>query len=309
MDFRQFQYISEVARQRNITKAADALFISQSALSHFIKSTEDELGVRLFDRSTTPISLTEAGKCYLDSAQRILMENERLAKELRDITNHMSGTLKIGTSGDRCSYMIPKLLPQFYAKFPDIKVNVVTGGGNMLGEMLRRGEIDLVMLPTLPENRDPNFVYEKLYTEELLLVARKGMIDLKDRIGGHHIVNPKVLDGKPFFIQEQGHIHRGYCDNLFRKKRIRPEIKQVFSGNVSCFRMAATGEGMTIVPFMTTQLAYPGSEVELFSIGDPPSTWDINIIYRKNYYLGLPEKELIALGKIIFSKELRSPAR
>lgn len=309
MDLRQFQYISAVARFRNITKAADSLYISQSALSHFIKSAEDELGVRLFDRSTTPISLTEAGRCYMESAQRILIENERLMKELRDITNHMSGTLKIGTSRDRCSYMIPKLLPEFYAKFPEIKVDVVTGGGTALSEMLRNGGIDLVLLPMLPEDCDPAFVYEKLYTEELLLVAREGAVEIRDRIGGHHIVNPAVLDGKPFFIQEQGHVHRRYCDKLFRKLRIKPEIKQVFSSNISCFRMSATGEGMTIVPFMTTQLAYPGDNVELFSIGDPPSTWDIYIIYRKDFYLGVPEKELITLGKKIFSGERRSPAR
>jgi DNA-binding transcriptional LysR family regulator len=309
MDLRQFQYVSAIAKYRNVTKAADSLYISQSALSHYIRSAEDELGVRLFDRSTSPISLTEAGRCYMESAQRILMENERLMKELRDITNHMSGTLKIGTSRDRCSYMIPKLLPEFYSEFPEIRVNVVTGGGTALKEMLRSGEIDMVLLPALPEDRDPSFVYEKLYTEELLLVARKGTVDKKDCMGGHHIVSPKVLDGKSFFIQEQGHIHRRYCDNLFRKSHIRPEIKQVFSSNISCFRMSATGEGMTIVPFMTTQLAYPGNEVELFSIGDPPSTWDIYIIYRKDYYLGVPEKELINLGKKIFSGELRSPAR
>lgn len=220
MDLRQFQYISAVARFRNVTKAADSLFISQSALSHYIKSAEDELGVRLFDRSTTPISLTDAGRCYMESAQRILLENERLMKELRDITNHMSGTLKIGTSGDRCSYMIPKLLPEFYAKFPEIRVDVVTEGGSSLSKMLRDGAIDLVLLPSLPEDRDPSFVYEKLYTEELLLVAKKGLIEEKDRVGGHHIVNPEILDGKPFFIQEQGHVHHNYCNNLFRKTQI-----------------------------------------------------------------------------------------
>ena len=90
MDFRQLQYLTTVAKYRNVTKAADALYISQSALSHYIKNIEDELGVLIFDRSTTPISLTEAGRCYMESAQRILGENERLMKELRDIYRSQS---------------------------------------------------------------------------------------------------------------------------------------------------------------------------------------------------------------------------
>ncbi len=309
MDFRQFQYLTAVAKYRNVTKAADTLYVSQSALSHYIKNTEQELGVKLFDRSTTPISLTEAGRCYIESAQRILEENERLMKELRDITNHMSGVLRIGTSNDRCAYMIPKLLPAFYEKFPNIRIDVVSEKGQTLEAMLKSGELDLVLLPSLNKEEESLFEYEKMYEEELLLVTKKGVIDKKDRIDGQHVVSPKIINNMPFFLQEQGHVHRNYCDSLFRKNRVKPEIKQVFKSNISCFRMAATGEGVTIVPFMSTQLAYPGGDVELFSIGNPPSTWNVYMIYRKNYYLGIPEKELIALGKEIFSTERRSPLR
>lgn len=309
MDFRQLQYLTTVAKYRNVTKAADALYISQSALSHYIKNIEDELGVLIFDRSTTPISLTEAGRCYMESAQRILSENERLMKELRDITNHMSGVLHIGTSNDRCAYMIPKLLPAFYEKYPNIRIDVVSEKGQVLESMLKSGELDLVLLPSIDKEDESIFVYEKMYEEELLLVTKKGTIAKEDRIDGRHIVHPKLINKLPFFLQEQGHVHRNYCDAFFRANKVRPEIKQVFRSNISCFRMAATGEGVTIVPFMTTQLAYPGEEVELFSIGNPPKTWNVYMIYRKDYYLGKPEKELIALAKEIFSKERRSPLR
>jgi len=304
MEFRQLQYIMAVAKYRNVTKAADSLYISQSALSHYIKNAEDELGVKLFDRSTNPISLTRAGECYMESARRILIENERLTNELRDLTNHMSGKLTIGTSNDRCSYMIPKLLPAFYARYPHININVVIGGGQILSEKLRTGELDVMILPTPYQNHDPAFVYEKMYTEELLFVAKEGVVDEKDRNG--RSIKTKAIEKYPLFIQTQGHINRDFIDRLFRTQRIRPVIKQEFNSNISCFRMAATGEGATIVPFMTTQLAYPGQKVELFSIG---TTWDVSIIFRKDYYLGIPEQELIKIGRDIFSKELISPER
>ena len=308
MDFRQLHYITVVAKYRNVTKAAESLYISQSALSHYIKNAEDELGVRLFDRSTNPISLTPAGRCYLDSAQRILLENERLTKELRDITNHMTGTLTLGTSTDRCSYMMPKLLPRFMEMYPGIRVNVVVSGGTRLTDMLRKGEIDMMLLPSPSEEIGPGLASELLYAEELIFVARKGVIPMSERINGRHIVSPKLLNGMPFFLQEQGHMNRTYCDGFFRRNRIHPDIRQEFSSNITCYRMAATGAGVTVIPFMTTQLANPAGPVELFSMGDPPALWEVRIFYRKDAYLGLPEKQLIELAREIFSQELRSPA-
>lgn len=308
MDFRQLKYIMVVANYRNVTKAAESLYISQSALSHYIKNAEDELGVRLFDRSTNPISLTDAGKCYIESAQRILLENERLTKELRDITNHMTGALSLGTSVDRCSYMMPKLLPPFRKMYPGIRVNVVVSDGKRLQDMLRNGEIDMLLLPDLPDDNQQGLVSEVLYTEEIVLAAVPDLIPQKKRVGGHHIVNLKNIGGLPFYLQSQGHINRSFCERLFRRARIKPEIIQEFGSNIACYRMAATGTGVAIIPFMTTQLANSGNPVELFSIGDPPVLWDVHIYYRKNAYLGLPEKQLITLARDIFSQELRSPA-
>ena len=141
MDFRQLQYLTAVAEHRNVTKAAESLYISQSALSHYIRKTEEELGVQLFDRSTTPISLTYAGKCYIQSAQRILMENERLMKELREITENMTGVLRIGISRDRASYIMPRLTRDFLALYPGIQVDIFTESAQQLREALKSGRV------------------------------------------------------------------------------------------------------------------------------------------------------------------------
>ena len=103
MEFRKLNYLLTLAECRNMTRAAEKLYISQSALSHYLKNVEEELGTPLFDRSTSPLTLTYAGKCFMESAKKILMENDRLEKELRDITLHMTGKLRVGTSRDRAS--------------------------------------------------------------------------------------------------------------------------------------------------------------------------------------------------------------
>ncbi|MEI3187059.1 MAG: LysR family transcriptional regulator [Lachnospiraceae bacterium] len=155
MDFRQLQYITTVAQYRNITKAADALFISQSALSHYIQKAEKELGIQLFDRSTTPLTLTLAGEHYIETARRILLENDQLMKVFRDITHHMTGTLRIGTSRERASHMIPRLLPQFSERYPGIEVTILTDSGYKLTEALQRDESISSFFPYMAKSLFP----------------------------------------------------------------------------------------------------------------------------------------------------------
>lgn len=299
MDFRQLQYITAVAEYRNVTKAAEALYISQSALSHYIRKTEEELGVQLFDRSTVPISLTYAGRCYIESAQRILLENERLMKELREITENMTGVLRIGVSRDRASYTMPRLVRDFQAIYPGIRVDIFTQSAQQLYEALKTGRIDLLLLPGAGRDTDPSITCQKLYTEELVLCAGKGILREKG-----YISDPKVLDQKPFFLMKQEHAVRNFCDSFFRKNRIHPEIRNELSSSVTCYRLAAAGLGFAIVPYMVTQLASPGMEMELYSLGTEPVTWDVNMYYRKEAYLGHPERDMIHLAQKLFSHEM-----
>lgn len=303
MDFRQLRYMLTLAECRNMTRAAEKLYISQSALSHYVKNVEQELGTQLFDRSTTPMSLTYAGKCYMESARRILMEDERLTKELRDITHHMTGKLTVGTSRDRASYMIPRILPRFAQSYPGIRTEVFTASGKKLMDALRSGQVDMVLLPASWQEDAQGLCSEVIYTEELVLAAKAGALPASARIAGENAVRPAALDQMPFFVLFQEHAMRSFCDAFFKRNRIKPQIKMEFSSNISCLRMAATGMGVAIIPYLTTQLSNPGGEIELFSLGRSSETWDVHIFYRKDAYLGQPELDFIRLAKEIFSNE------
>ena len=101
MELRQFTYVNQVAECGSFTKAAAKLFISQPALSNYISKVEEDLGVKLFDRSATPLKLTYAGEQYLKRAKVILGQMEDMNRELRDITHNMAGRLRIGFPSER----------------------------------------------------------------------------------------------------------------------------------------------------------------------------------------------------------------
>lgn len=307
MDFRQLKYLTTVAEYRSITKAADALFISQSAMSHYIKKAEEEFGIQLFDRSTTPLSLTFAGQKYMESARKILLENDRLMKEFRDITHHMTGVLRIGTSRDRSSYMLPRLIPPFSELYPYITLEIITGSGQQLMEALRIGKIDLVLLPNSGSDSFSGIEMQHIYSEELILAASASRLNASYLLPGRQdAVDPKTLNGMPFFLTLQGHVIRTFCDSYFRKQHIHPQVKMEFSSNITCYRMASTGMGLAIIPYLTTQIACCSHPIRLYSLGRERTLWNVSVMYRKDSYLGQPECDFIRISKEIFSSEYLS---
>ena len=309
MDIRELQYILTLAEYKNMTRAAEALYISQSALSHYVKNLETALGAPLFDRSTSPLSLTYAGQCYIESAQRILMEEEKLQKEIRDISHHMSGTLKIGLANDRLSYMLPRVLPTFSRAYPGIEVRVITDSGQNLIAALRQGEADLIFLSDGMDYAQQGLESDILYFEELVLAVKRGILSPKMlREGNGHVIDPHALEEIPLFMMSQGHGSRAFCDAYFRRFHIKPTIYMELPSNISCYRMAATGMGGAIIPYMTTHLTVPEEPAELFSLDDPPVTWNIRIFYRKGTYIGQPERDLIQIAKDFFAQESLSHA-
>jgi DNA-binding transcriptional LysR family regulator len=133
----------------------------------------------------------------------------------------------------------------------------------------------------------------------LVLCAGKGVLREKE-----YISDLKVLDQQPFFLMKQEHAVRNFCDSFFKKNGIRPEICNEFSSSVTCYRMAATGLGFAIVPYMVTQLASPGLDIDVFSLGKEAVTWDVNMYFRKEAYLGHPEQDMIHLAQKLFRHEM-----
>jgi len=313
MDFREFEYMITVAEHRSVTRAAEELHISQPALSRYIRSVEEALEVKLFDRSTIPMSLTYAGERYIESARRILMENNRFLKELRDITQHMTGKLKIGTSHDRASYMIPQLLPPFLRTYPGIDVEVHTDSGQRLTQALREGRIDLILLPataaTQGKGRDSQGLCAKrIYSEEIVLAARAEKVP-GEALLSTGAIRPEALGGMDLFLMEQGHAARAFCDSFFKSLGIRPRVSMEFVSNIGCYRMAAAGLGAAVIPFLTTQMTAAGGEVSLYSIGENGVTWDVMMYCREGEELGQPELELLRIARELFADETLRGAR
>lgn len=296
MELRQFTYVNQVAECGSFTKAAAKLFISQPALSNYISKVEEDLGVKLFDRSATPLKLTYAGEQYLKRAKAILGQLEDMNRELRDITHHMTGRLRIGFPSERIVYMLPLILKPLKDRYPGIDVEVSTGPGNHLIADLKAGNVDFVFLPYWNPIKD--IVQVQIVEEELILVAAKGYLPedcFLDR--EKKIINWRETAKLPLITLKKGHALRSSVDVLYTNAELKPDIFFESHSNMLSYRLAAQGLGVSVIPEITLELMEGGMEAEAYYLSDTSVRWPVMALYRESCYIGEVEQALLDIAK------------
>lgn len=301
MDFKHFQYVLKVAELQNMTKAANELYITQPSLSHYIARVEEEVGVQLFNRNTTPISLTLAGEKYVETAKMILSLNDRLKHELSDISAEKKGRVTVGISHARASFFLPYVLPQFQRQFPGVEVRTVEVRSDLIEEYVSKGKCDIGILP-FPVSASYDLEQEVICNEELLLVSGRPLKE-EQHLDGKTYIDLRRCGDDPFVLLKRGHGIRTAVDILFLEHGIRPP--QIFetTSNETAYRLSSAGMGLSIVPESTMMLSHAVSTPYCYSMGADGFRWQIGAVYRQKEYLSAAQKAFVALLKICFGEE------
>ncbi len=171
MNFQHFEYILILAEEKSFSKAADRLFMTQSALSQYVRKLEKQLNITLFDRKNGPVTPTPEGELYLEALKKTKQNMLDFTKQLSDLTELRLGHLSIGTSSFRAANLFPTVIKEFQTRFPGIQLDIVTGNIKWIKEKLFSGEIDFVIENNHFEKEF--FHYENLYTETHYLALSK----------------------------------------------------------------------------------------------------------------------------------------
>jgi DNA-binding transcriptional LysR family regulator len=172
MDLRRLEVFAKVAELGSFSRAADALFLTQPTISEHVRALEVELGLSLLDRLGRGAIPTPAGRVLLEYARRML----KLAEEARQAVDHfqgrMSGTLLLGGSTIPGEYVLPALIGQFKAKYPDIAINLRVGSSRQVSEWVDEGRVEIGVVGARPALR--TLVARELMTDELVVVVPAG---------------------------------------------------------------------------------------------------------------------------------------
>lgn len=302
MDFRQYQYVLKVAETQNMTRAAGELYITQPSLSHYIARIEEELGTPLFNRNTNPLTLTLAGERYVDTAKMILALNDRLRRDLSDISSQKRGLITVGMSNARATFFLPYVLPEFRNAYPGVDVRTVEVRSELVEEYVLKGRCDMGILP-FPVTGKGALEQEVICREELLLVSGKPLGE-EEFCGSKPYIDLRRCGDYPFILLKKGHGIRTAAEVLFMEHGIRPP--QIFetTSNETAYRLATVDMGLAIVPETTVILAHAVRTPYLYSLSREGVRWEIGVIYRKKECLSAAGQELIRLMRRHFAPEI-----
>ncbi|CAI8721666.1 MULTISPECIES: LysR family transcriptional regulator [Pseudomonas] len=237
MTLTQLEIFSLVAELHGFTAAANRLGISQSAVSHALKSLELELGVELLRRHQSQVELSDIGQQLLLRARAMLGLANTLRQEAADARGMKRGTLRIGSFGPTSSIkLLPLILQQYRAAHPGIEVHIDEGPDRQVLQWLEERRIDIGFV-VLPEER---FDTVPLIEDQMVALLPAG-----HPLANHDSLSLKNLCDFPFVLTEAGSSE--LVSRLFTAARLTPNIRYRCSQLISTLDVVARGDGVTVV--------------------------------------------------------------
>jgi len=166
---RRLQVFHTVARLLSFTKAAESLHMTQPAVTFQVRQLEEYFNTRLFDRTHNRISLTEAGQRVYEYAERIFATYAEMENAVRDLTGEVSGVLLVGASTTIAEYMLPALLGEFKAKYPEVSIRLQVANTEAIVSMVENNAIDLGVVEAPVNNK--NLVVETCRMDQMVLIV------------------------------------------------------------------------------------------------------------------------------------------
>jgi DNA-binding transcriptional LysR family regulator len=194
---RRLQVFHTVARLLSFTKAADSLHMTQPAVTFQVRQLEEYFNTRLFDRTHNRISLTEAGKKVFEYSDQIFQLYREMENGVRELTGEISGLLALGASSTVAEYMLPTLLGDFKAQYPDVTVRLRVSNTEGIVSMVENNTIDLGVVEAPVNNK--NLAVERCSMDELMLIVPPSHPLAKKRS-----LRGDDLKGVPFICREEG---------------------------------------------------------------------------------------------------------
>lgn len=251
MNFLALRYFKTVASELNITHAANKLYISQQALSSHIRNLEEELGVKLFNR-TPRLSLTDAGRCLFEAAQDFENINSSLNAKLNSIRKEERGELRIGLSFTRGQFILPHVLPGYADKHPQVRINIYEERSNVLLERLLRNEIDFWISADNPDveglEKEPLFIESFYMVVPVKVLSRIFGEEKAKEIAGKMDSDFEIEDISlcPFVLLTPGNRSRDLFDNVMRAHKLTPNILLETDNSQTAFELAQKEMALTI---------------------------------------------------------------
>lgn len=295
MDLKLIENIIAIEEEQSISKAADRLFMTQSALNQQLLKLEKDLGIKLFERKWHQMIPTYAGKIYLEAAHKMVHLKVDTYKKIYDISDEVRGEISITFTPEKGSFLFSRIYPYFNKIYPDVTFKIKQAHVLKMEQMLLQQEVNLALVTYTEYSRNSAIHYEDMCEESLVLALPEShpLAHLAGNDSHIHLppIDLTLLKDETFSLPTDDTLSRKMINHAFKQAGFVPNI---------LFEMPSTITLHNLVKQQVCPTFFPQSYVNendpivYFSL-EPNLTWKPSIAYLKDTYLSKIEKHFIDL--------------
>ena len=289
MDINQLEVLIAVAREKSFSRAADVLGRTQPAVSQAIRRLEQEIGEKLFDRSSKDGTLTAAGELLVDYARQMMNLRHAANTALREMRNLQNGKVTISANEHTVFYLLP-VIEEFRRRHPVIKIEVQRGVASRIPEQITAREVELGVISFKPNDNSLRSI--SVLNDELVLIVAPG-----HRLAEAKSVSIRELGDETFIAHNAPSPYRKRVIETFDKYDTRLNISVELPSLEAIKRLVEKGAGIALVPKLTAKSEVAGGQLAGLSVKEMKLERKLNIIYRKNSVLSHASQEFLKIAK------------
>jgi len=282
MTDRRLQVFHAVGRLLSFTKAAESLDMTQPAVTFQIRQLEEQLNVRLFDRSHNRIDLTEAGKQVFQYAERIFSLYTEMENAVREVSGSVSGLLRIGASVIAAQYILPKLLSDFQSQYPQVRIQLKVSAAVGVISQVENSLVDIGVIEL--SSTDNKFSTTPFCQEELVFVAPAATAIASNN---QTTISPAVAFAQqPWILGEAGNMGRELIFEFFAAQGLNPsqlKVAMELGSPEAIIGAIEVGRGVSILPRTSVEKILKSGAIQALRFS-PPLLCNIGFIYKEQRF-------------------------
>ena len=307
--FRGMEYVYAVYKEKSFSKAAEKLFISQPSLSANVKREEQCVGYPIFDRSTKPLGLTEPGKKYIETVEKILTMQNEFSEYIDDLGDLKTGKLVLGGSSLYSSWVLPPLMGQFAKKYPQVKLELIEETTANLQKMLQNGEVDLVLDNCELEEE---IFARQFYRKEYLVLAVPKHFQINDELEEFQVdvsairdlsflessvpkVDLGLFSKEPFILLKPENDTRVRAMELCRQYDFVPNIVFELDQQMTSYNVTCSGMGISFISNTLISKVPETTDVVYYKLSGEQSSRNLSFYWKQNSYFSKVMQEFLHL--------------
>ena len=279
MTLSQLDYIVAVDTFRHFATAADNCHVTQPTLSMQIQKLEDELGIRVFDRSKQPVVPTEAGQAVLAQAREVLRAARRIPEIVSESKNDFQGELKIGIIPTLAPYLLPYFIGEFVARYPAVSVQIQELVTEQIVERLRKGLLDIGLVVTpLAEN---GITEIPLFQEPFVVYAADS-----HPLAQRSVIEPEQLNADGLWLLTDGHCLRNQIINVCgadRPTHGTTPLRYETGSLETLIKLIDRQEGFTLLPYLATLDMDAVRQARVRPFRSPAPVREVSLVIHRSF--------------------------